>query len=345
MCRRRTRAAAGIATVATLLPLGAGCLLAPRPLRVPISNWPGYELVHLASELGLDRRHGLRIEPVAYPNPQAIVHAYLRGELPIAQLTTVEAVDLCARLPRRCPVVVLVLDESVGGDQLAVHNGIASIAALRGHTVAVTFSTLGPYVLHRALELHGVDFAAVSVRHMTLDQMPRALARGELQATAFFPPFSEIARRDGRSRVLFDSRRIPGEIFDVLVVDPAFLRHHRSELVALISSWQEALEAIRKDRSRSVAIMASRERLSPAEFDHALRGLHFFPLRQQVAMLAAQGAIAANLRAVQKVQQRLGLSLPSAPLPPSDAGPVREALAGPGERNALNSALEGRRMA
>ena len=224
----------GVAAAGMVALLPGACGFQQEPLKLPISNWPGYEYFYLASKLGLDRRQGLEINPVQYPDPQSIVHAYLRGELPIAPLTTVEAVDLCARIPRRCPVVVLVLDESAGGDQVAVRNDVPSIAALRGKTVAVTFSTLGPYVLSRALQRHGLSFNDVTVRNIPLAQMPAALAKGEVQAAAFFPPFSEYAARKGQSRVLFDSSQIPGEIFDVLVVDPTYLRQHQDQIVALV---------------------------------------------------------------------------------------------------------------
>ncbi|MFM7240298.1 MAG: hypothetical protein ACKOZN_12015 [Cyanobium sp.] len=97
-----------------------------------MSLWPGYEFFPLAREQGLDRREDLQLDLPVFANPQDIVLAYLRGDTKIAQLTTVEAVDLCNRVPKRCPVVVLVLDESRGGDQVVVNRSLASIADLRG---------------------------------------------------------------------------------------------------------------------------------------------------------------------------------------------------------------------
>lgn len=306
-----------------------GCQSRPASLAVPISSWPGYEYVYLAQQLGLDRRHGLAIEAVEYPDPQEIVHAYLRGERPIAQLTTVEAVDLCERVPDRCPVIVLVLDESRGGDQLAVRNDIPSIPALRGKSVAATYSTLGPYVIHRALEQHGLDLADVRVRNMPLERMASALANGDVAAAALFPPYSELAKRTGRSRVLFTSRSIPGEIFDVLVADPAYLRDHGNAVVQLLRSWQDAHQAARREPAKSIAIMARRERISAAEFRAAEQGLVYHPLDRQQQMLRPGGPITQNLQRVQRVQQHLQLSQPGAPLPSSTAVYVERALQQP----------------
>lgn len=320
------RAAARVAVLAALLGL-IGCGMRRLPtVRVPVASWPGYEYFYLADQLALDTPVGIRIAPVEYPDPQSIVHAYLRGDLSLAQLTTVEAVDLCSRAPQRCPVVVLVLDESLGGDQLAVRPGIASIAALRGHTVAVTYSTLGPYVLNRALQRHGLRFSDVKLRNMPLAQMPSALASGEVQAAVFFPPFSDYAARDGQSRVLFDSRAIPGEIFDVLVAEPAFLHRHGAVMVPLLRAWQAAHRRARVDSAAAVALMARREQLSPAEFRKAERGLRYFSLEQQRVLLRPRGPIATNLQAVQRVQQQLGLSRPDAALPGVESRFVEAAL-------------------
>lgn len=295
-------------------------------MTVPISSWPGYEYLGLVADLALDQQRGLKLEVLQFADPQEIVHAYLRGDQPIAPLTTVEAVDLCERVPDRCPVVVLVLDESRGGDQLAVRNDVASVADLRGRTVAVTFSTLGPYVVNQALAREGLQIRDVVLRNMPLDRMADALARGDVAAAAFFPPFSERAARDGRSRVVFTSREIPGEIFDVLVVDPNYLRQHSQQMALLLRGWQDAHQLARRDPDRVLGLMARRERISVQDFKASERGLVYFPLADQAAMLRPGGLIAQNLRRVQAVQQHLGLSRRGAPLPATTDDVVKQAL-------------------
>ena len=81
---------------------------------MPVSNWPGYEYFYLAEQAGLARAQAVPLNTVEFADPQAIVHAYVCGDLAIAKMATVEAVDICARVPERCPVVALVLDE-LGG--------------------------------------------------------------------------------------------------------------------------------------------------------------------------------------------------------------------------------------
>lgn len=304
----------------------ASCGRPAAELTLPVSNWPGYEYFYLAEQKGLATAQGLTLRTAEFPDPQAIVHAYLRGDVQVAQLTTVEAVDICARAPDRCPVVVLVLNESRGGDQVAARPGIRSLADLRGRRVGLTLSTLGPYVLSRALERDGLTLNDVQVRTMPLEGMGDALARGAVDAVAFFPPYSELAYRDGVAHKLFDSREIPGEIFDVLVVSPEFYATQGPLLARLLRAWQAAHDLAKAEPAMARALMARREGLTPDEFRTAEEGLVYWPLREQEAMLAPGGVLERNLLAVQQVQKALQLVASGSALPRVSQAPLQAAL-------------------
>ena len=72
--------------------------------------------------------------------------------------------------------------------------------------------------------------------------------------------------------------------------------------------------------------MARREGLRPAEFLDAERGLRYFRLREQRAMLRPEGPLVRALRRVRRVQERLNLVNPVAPLPRVSDAAVVEAL-------------------
>jgi len=317
---------AAVAAVTVLAGLSSGCQPAPQAITMPVSSWPAYEYFYLAEQKGLADSEGLALRSVEYADPQTIVHAFLRGELPVAQLTTVEAVDICWRAPERCPLVVLVLDESRGGDQLLARPGLNSIPQLRGRRVAVTQSTLGPYVLSRALERSGLSLDDVQLTTMPLTAMPAALASGAIDAAAMFPPYSEQARAQAGAKPLFDSREIPAEIFDILVVDPQAYRQLGPALPKLLRVWQAAHTLRQRQPEAAIPLMARREGLTPEAFQQAEQGLVYFNLLQQRAMLAPGGVLSRNLRAVQQVQVQLGLVKPGSPLPSVSDAPLKAAL-------------------
>ena len=296
---------------------------------MPLSGWPSYEYFYLASKTGLDRQEGLKITSVQLPDPQAVTNGYLRGQFVVAQLSAVELLDLCHRAPSRCPAVVLVLDESRGGDQLAVHNSVPSIQALRGQKVAVTFSTLGPYVLQLALQRHGLSLNDVQLVNMPLEKMPEALRQREVMAAAVYPPFSEMVRRQGVSRPLFSSRETPGEILDLLVVDPRELARSPDRFSRLVRVWQRAHALAESDPAAATAVMAEREGLTAREFAQGESGLRYFSLKQQLKLLAPDGPVVQNLARAQAVQTALGLSPKGSVMPQVSPSAVRGALNSP----------------
>jgi NitT/TauT family transport system substrate-binding protein len=304
---------AAVAASGALFLALAGCRQ-PTRVEIPTASWPGYEYFHLAHEKRLDGPRGLRITALRFPDLGDIAKAYEQGEVAIAQITTVEAVDICSRVPARCPVVVLVLNESRGGDKVAVRPSIGTIAGLRGRRVGVTPSTLGPYVLSRALARHGMTLADVRIVAMPLEDMGRALGRGEIDGAAFFPPFSDEVLASGEAVEAFSSAEIPGEILDVLAVDPAYYRQNLPVLARLLQVWHEAHQLARRD-PQAVDLMAAQEGITAEAFRASEKGLVYTPLADQVPLLAPGGPVARNLEDVMEVQQALGLLRGPVPLP------------------------------
>jgi NitT/TauT family transport system substrate-binding protein len=150
---------------------------------------------------------------------------------------------------------------------------------------------------------------------MPLAEMPAALKQGSVDAVAFYPPFSDYAARDGHSRVLFDSRQTPGEIFDILVIDPSYLHSNSVVLTKLVKAWQDAHQLAQTHPKQSIGLMADRQKVSAKEFQQAENGLVYYGLAEQKAMLAPGGVMERNLKSVQKLQQELKLVQIGAQLP------------------------------
>jgi NitT/TauT family transport system substrate-binding protein len=315
------RALAALAAFALIV---MGCQK-PAVVTIPIASWAGFQYFHLAHEKQLDQKAGLVIDTLGFSDPPEIVKAFEEGRFPIAQLTTVEAVDICSRQPKRCPVVVLILDESRGGDKVAVRRSLGTIAALRGKRVAVTPSTLGPFVLSRALARHGMSLADVRIVAVPLADMGRRLISGQIDGAAFYPPFSDAVLDGGEAVTAFTSAEIPGEIFDVLVVDPQYYRTNRHILGRLVRVWQQAHDLADRD-PEAQDIMARRQGVRAEVFREWEKGLLYLSLSEQRPMLLPGGKLERNLADVLAVQKQLGLIRGRVPLPRVSTEPIDLAL-------------------
>jgi NitT/TauT family transport system substrate-binding protein len=324
--RRGKHALDGL-TAALLAPGLAACSPGALPrLTVPVAPWVGSAYLQLAEREGLDRAAGLQLRIVPYDDPQRMAQAWLRGEYGMAPLSTVEVVALCSRRPDRCPVVVLVLDESRGADKLIVRRSISNLGNLRGRRVGVAPSSLGPFLTSRALESVGLDIAQVRLVPMPSAALGSALNNGRIDAATAYPPFSDLMLQLGIGRVAFDSAAIPGQILDLLVVDPVFLEQNRQALARLLVAWQWSHAKARRDPEATVGTLAALLKTSPTGVRRSEDDLGYFPLERQGEMLAEGGAVATALAAVQEVQEGLGMVRQGAPLPQVSDAVVRRAL-------------------
>lgn len=259
----------------------AGCARAPDPvLRIGANNWLGYEPLHLARDLGLLPRDGVKL--VQYSSNSLNRGAYVNGAIEATCLTLDEL--LVAKEAGAEARIVLVLDISEGADALLAQPGIDGLAALRGKRIGVEDSAVGAYMLTRALEHAGLERDEVNIVPLELNEHQRAFQSGRVEALVTFEPVRSRLMTDG-AQVLFDSGDIPGEVVDVLAVRPAFLDAHPQRVAAVADAWFRSLDLLEDEPDRAFERMRLRQRQSPAELHRALSELHFPDRRRNAELL------------------------------------------------------------
>jgi NitT/TauT family transport system substrate-binding protein len=265
----------------TILLMVSACTPAPEPqLRVGTVPWPGYEPLFLGRELGL--LPSQRVHLVEYMSSAQAVRAFRNGAID-AMSASLEEVLLFEQLGHE-PQVVLVLDSSHGADCVMARPEVDGLAGLRGRRIGSEDSTLGLYMLNRALEKTGLRREDVRLDIRPLETHVEAYQRGELDAVVTFEPYCRRLADVGARR-LFDSSSIPGEIVDVLIVRKQFLEAHPEQVDALLRGWFAALAWAREHPQESANRMARRLGLHPGQFREALSGVYLMDEREQHAQL------------------------------------------------------------
>jgi NitT/TauT family transport system substrate-binding protein len=267
--------------LATVLLMVSACTPAPQsPLRVGTVPWPGYEPLFLARELGV--LPSQRVHLVEYVSSAQAVRAFRNGAID-AMSASLEEGLLFAQLGHELRVV-LVLDSSNGADCVMARPEVDGLAGLQGQRIGSEDSTLGLYMLSRALEKTGLRREDVQLDIRPLETHVEAYQRGELDAVVTFEPYCRQLADVGARR-LFDSSHIPGEIVDVLIVRKQFLEAHPEQVDALLRGWFAALAWARKHPQESASRMARRLEQDPQRFLEALSGVHLMDEREQHAQL------------------------------------------------------------
>ncbi len=254
----------------------------PAPLRVGLLVWPGYELFFLARDQGLypDRE----IQLVSFRSPAEAVRAYRAGLLDAVALTLEYTIQIESEDPGQA--IVLVIDASNGGDSLVARKGIDTLADLGGRRIGVEASALGVFFSRRMLEKAGLTEADVHLVPVDVGDQERAFHSGEVDALATFEPTRSRLLAAG-AHELFNSRALPGQILDVLLVPDELIHHRAPALTRLARGWFAAQSRLAGDPSAAAAIMAPREKLSPSAFLAALGGLDLTTLGANRGFLTA----------------------------------------------------------
>jgi NitT/TauT family transport system substrate-binding protein len=240
-----------------------------QPIRLGLLVWPPYELFFLAQKQGYyDCR---QVELVEYSSNADVVNAFRTGALDAVAITGDHFLDSLGASADF--VIILVVNISHGGDALVARPEIESLENLQGARVGLTHSSLGVYMVSRALDHAGLDFEEIVPVYLDEPEQEAAYENGAVDAVAVFEPVRSRLVDKG-AVVLFDSSRMPGEIVDVLVVRRTLVESHADELQHIIDGFFRARGDLLSNPRPSAQLIAGREGLTPEQFLEALQGVN-----------------------------------------------------------------------
>ncbi|MCX5691438.1 MAG: ABC transporter substrate-binding protein, partial [Planctomycetota bacterium] len=162
-------------------------------------------------------------------------------------------------------------------------------------------------VLARALELSGLKWEDVTIVHMAELQMPAAFAAGKVDAVVIYPPMSIDVAAAGDSTQIFSSAQIPREIVDVLAIDAEVYRQRRAEVDAFVRAFFRAQDFAAAHQEEAFAIMAARQRITPAEFGEAISsGITLIGRERQEEFLGRGGSLPMTVEATRRILMAAG---------------------------------------
>lgn len=219
-----------------------GCQPDPNAVRVGSNRWLGYAPFYLADELQWTAPSDIRLD-----------------ETLLLQAST----DLNLE-------IILIASVSAGADVLFARAPIATLDDLRGRRIGVENTALGAYFLSRVLDQAQLDIADLDVVSLPVHEQVEAYTAGRVDAVITFASEGPALEASGARRI-FDSRQLPGEIVDVLVVDRQRVSpEQRRRLRAL---WFDALRAWQEQRAKTDPHLLARLGLTPAALQVTLNGL------------------------------------------------------------------------
>ncbi|MFJ5380948.1 ABC transporter substrate-binding protein [Cupriavidus sp. CER94] len=249
--------------------LAAAVLAAPAhaqntPVTIGMSGWTGFAPLTLADKAGIFKKHGVDVDIKMIPQKDR--HLALASGAIQCAATTVET--HVAWNANGVPITQIVqLDKSYGADGLAVRSDVKTFADLKGKTIGVDAPGTAPYFgLAWMLKKNGMTLKDVKLTTLSPQAAAQAFVAGQNDGAMTYEPYlSTVRANPERGKILATTLDYP-MVTDTLGCAPKWLKDNPKAAQALVDSYFEALEMIRKEPEKSNDIMGAAVKQTGEQF-------------------------------------------------------------------------------
>ena len=247
----------------------AACTPKPEAVTIALHNWPGYEPLPLARDMGWLDENLVKINQTTSLSDS--IKQFEDGKVDAAGLTMDAVLHM---RDKGIPVsVILICDISAGADMLLARPEIKTLSNLKNRRIAVEEGALGELMLYHVLQKADLKQEEVKTVYLSVDKQTEAWKQRKIDAAiGYEPTMSEIIKLGGKK--LFDSSQMPNIIFDVIAVRTAVLdKAHDDAVHHLVAAHLKGLNYINTNPDDAAYRMAPRFNLPHDQVMATFKGL------------------------------------------------------------------------
>lgn len=255
---------AAVASTLAVAALAAPAHAQNTPVTIGMSGWTGFAPLTLADKAGIFKKHGVDVDIKMIPQKDR--HLALASGAIQCAATTVET--HVAWNANGVPITQIVqLDKSYGADGLAVRGDVKSFADLKGKTIGVDAPGTAPYFgLAWMLKKNGMTLKDVKLTTLSPQAAAQAFVAGQNDGAMTYEPYlSTVRANPDKGKILATTLDYP-MVTDTLGCAPKWLKDNPKAAQALVDSYFEALEMIRKEPEKSNDIMGAAVKQTGEQF-------------------------------------------------------------------------------
>ena len=223
---------------------------------IGMSGWTGFAPLSLAEKAGIFKKNGVDVTIKMIPQKDRHL-AIASGDVQCAATTVETYINWNAAGVGITQVVQL--DKSYGADGLAARNSIAKIADLKGKTVGVDAPGTSSYFgLGWILKKNGMSMKDIKITTLGPQAAAAAFNAGtDIDAAMTYEPYlSSVRENKTAGRIIATTLDYP-MVMDTFGCTPKFIKENGKLVQAMVNSYFEALEMIKKEPAKSNEIMGS----------------------------------------------------------------------------------------
>ena len=245
---------------------------AAEALKIAYSDWPGWVALEVGIQKGWFKEAGVDVEFV-WMEYGPSMEAFQAGKV---DAVTVASGDLLVMAAAgKAAKGILLTDYSNGNDMIVAKPGITSIEDLQGMKIGLELGLVEHLMLLKALDLHGLNEADVTLVNVPTNDTPQTLASGGVDAIGAWQPNAGAALTAlPGSKAIFTSKDVPGLIYDFVAVSSESAAARKADWIKFVSVWPKIVAYINdpKTQADAVKLMAARVNVPAATYAALLPG-------------------------------------------------------------------------
>ncbi len=205
------------------------------------------------------------------------IEKFITGEVHAIAISNIDAIAQIIRRDIKADVI-LITNNHVGNEAILLPQTTESTAqSIKGKTFALIRQSLVPqYLLDRYLIRHQIPFKEVNILKTTALDIPNILMTKKADGVVANNPNLYRLTHSTDAKILFDSRKIPKEIFDFIVVRREVLVEYPEFAQVLLASWFSVMKRLQGTQKNSTLdAMASLGQIPHQAFEEQLASLPF----------------------------------------------------------------------
>ena len=236
-------------------------------------TWIGLTAFYIAQEKGFFAEADLDVNLQIFGANTDYLSAFLAERIDgCVSCVTSEAVLLADK--GKDYKIVLVQDNSAGGDGILALNSIASIADFKGKKIAVEQGAVGHFFLLQVLKEVGLTEKDITIINADAPTAAAAYQAGNVEIASSYAPFlSQANKAQPDGRIIYDSSQMPTAISDFYTFDSKYIEANPEAVDAFIKAIVKALDFLETNRDQAIAIAATKLEITPEALAADLEGI------------------------------------------------------------------------
>ncbi|MEN8214795.1 MAG: ABC transporter substrate-binding protein [Pseudomonadota bacterium] len=235
---------------------------------------------YLANEEGLfdkmTTKHQIQVKFIS-ENYNDAIEKFLTEEVHAIAISNIDAIAQIIRRDIKADVI-LITNNHIGNEAILLpQQAESSTQSLKGKTFALVQHSVAHYLLDRYLIRHQIPFDQVNILNTTELDIPNKFINEQVYGVVTSNPnLYMLSRHSATTKILFDSRQIPKEIFDLIVVRRETLVEYPEFAQVLLASWFSVMKRLQgSKKNTTLDAMAGLAQISRQEFEKQLASLPF----------------------------------------------------------------------